>query len=272
MSENSNNSLIKHFSSRLEWEMSRFLDLFPLTPKDFSWKVRWRMRYDRNPLFVEIQDKYRVKEYAHKIGVHTADVYYVTSDPETIPFGSLPEKYFIKANHGCGWNILYENGKYYNYKSGENLINRDLSKEEVTRDECVELCQFWLNSIYSKHQWSYSKIQPLIMVEEKLEPRVGTALVDYRCFVFDGVVDLPNHYEKPPIPFPPKDPKFSEIIRIAELLGRGIDFVRVDLFDTVKGIVLGEMTIYPEGGGKNTPTADKKFNTWLGNQWNLPSI
>lgn len=287
---------IKWALSHARWVWIDFADSFHITPRDFSWKVRWRMKNDRNPLFIELQDKYKVKDFARRMGVKTAEVYFATDEPETIPFDTLPEKYFIKANHGSGWNILYEDGKFYNYVNGESLVSRDLSKAIINRAECIELCNIWLRTPYSRRQWAYGHIKPQVFIEEKLEPFDDTALIDYRCFVFDGVVkminqdspaydektdvfvdttwkqfDLPGHYEMPPDPFPKKPENFSEIIRIAEMLGKGLDFVRVDLFDTTKGILLGEMTIYPEGGNINTPTTCHKFNKWLGDQWKLPN-
>ncbi|MFN8414478.1 MAG: ATP-grasp fold amidoligase family protein [Anaerolineales bacterium] len=289
--------IARHALTRLKWIWIDLADLFYINPRDFSWKVRWRMKNDRNPLYVELQDKYKVKAYAHKKSVQTADVYFVTDNPETIPFDSLPEKYFIKANHGSGWNILFEDGQFFNYVNGENLVSRDLSKSVINRDECVELCKIWLRTPYSKRQWAYGQIKPLIYIEEKVEPYEGTALIDYRCFVFNGVVrvinqdspdydmhtnvfvdpswkpfDLPGHTETPPTPFPKNPSRFSDIVKTAETLGNGFDFVRVDLFDTTKGILLSEMTIYPEGGNLNTPTSCSKFNKWLAEQWTLPIV
>lgn len=271
---------------------TRILDALNLSPKDFSWKLRQRMKYDHTPLFIEVQDKYKAKAYAQERGVETAEVYYVTDQPETIPFDSLPEKYFIKASHGCGWNILYEGGKYYNWVSGEALIERDLSKSIVTREKSIRLCKKWLRTTYSRDQWAYRYIKPLIMVEEKLEPRDDLAVIDYRCFVFDGEVkvinqdspmykmgidlfvdanwkpfDLPRHYEVAPDPIPEKPERLDEIVKTAEKLGEGFDFIRIDLYDTSKGIVLGEMSLYPEAGELNTPTTDPDFNQWLGDQW-----
>ena len=50
------------------------------------------------------------------------------------------------------------------------------------------------------------------------------------------------------------------------------DVTRIDLYNTTRGIILGEMTIYPEGGRPNSPSFDKVFNKWLGDQWTLPQI
>ena len=59
------------------------------------------------------------------------------------------------------------------------------------------------------------------------------------------------------------------MIDTAEKIGKDIDFARVDLYSTTKGIVLGEITIYPEGGMENSPTACPMFNRWLGIQWEM---
>jgi hypothetical protein len=275
-------------------EYARIMDSLKLSPQDFSWKIRQRMKYDHNPDYIEVLDKYQVKSYAKSRGVQTAEVYYVTTEPETIPFDMLPEKYFLKANHGCAWNILYEGGNYYNWASGEAIVERDLSKSIMSQDEIIRLCQSWMKTTYSKKQWAYQHIEPKIMAEEKLESSDGEALVNYRCFVFDGMVkvinhdspmypmgvdlfvdvnwkpiDMPKHFEKPPEILPKKTDGHIELVKTAEKLGIGFDFVRVDLYDTTKGIVLGEMTVYPEAGEMNTPSTDPAFNQWLGDQWVL---
>jgi hypothetical protein len=62
------------------------------------------------------------------------------------------------------------------------------------------------------------------------------------------------------------------MIEVAQKLGTDIDFARIDLYDTTQGIILGEMTIYPEGGILNSPTSCPIFNKWLGNQWKLRKL
>ncbi len=123
----------------------------------------------------------------------------------------------------------------------------------------------------------------------------GGFLIDYRCHTFDGVVkaveiDSPmfrnnegmivdrngkpfrlTHYRyKHPNPPHEIPGNFCEIVRAAEKLGKGLDYILVDLYNTTKGIALGEMTIYPYGGGMNIPTGCPIFDRWLGDQWVLP--
>lgn len=277
---------------KLDQYRTFFLDNMLLNPQDFSWKVRWRMRYDRNPVFIEIQDKYKVKLYAQSHGVRTAETYYVTDHPESIPFDSLPENYVIKATHGCGWNVFCKDGKLYLFEHDDPSSP---TRTSLTQDDCIQLCHAWLKSTYSKKQWAYQHIVPQIVVEEQLHQHGGGALIDYRFYTFDGKVEviqfdssiyrenesvffnknwqeieLSIYRNRIPGPIPAKPENLQEMINTAEKLGEGIDFVRVDLYNTTRGVVLGEMTIYPEAGMLNRPTVDKFFNNWLGDQWILP--
>jgi hypothetical protein len=52
---------------------------------------------------------------------------------------------------------------------------------------------------------------------------------------------------------------------IAEELSKGIDFIRVDLYETKDGVKFGELTNYPDGGSKKFEP--KIYNTILGASW-----
>lgn len=294
-------ALRKRFTRRLSeylyWIRIRIQDYLPGTSYDFSWKVRWRMRHDRNPLFVELADKYKVKAYVQSHGVKISESYYVTDKPETIPFDSFPETYFIKANHGSLWNIFCKKGEHYLFGNGESFPNLDnISKPKLTREECIQECKRWLTSVYSKREWVYSRISPRIMIEETLVQRGGGEFKDYKFYVFHGkvqavwlicstyrrnheklyfnrdwkIIKLELNGEKIPDLIPEKPDNYSEMVEVAEKLADGLDFVRIDLYDTTRGVVFGEMTFYPFAGWPGTPTSDPAFNQWLGDQWNLP--
>jgi hypothetical protein len=273
------------------------VDTLPITPRDFSWKMRWRMRNDRNPIFVELLDKYRVKQYAGNLGIKTAETFYVTDQPEALPFDSLPEAYFLKANHGCRWNILCENNTFYLYGDGRSFSDRDkISRYKLTREEVIRHCKTWLATTHSRRQWAYQHIQPLILAEEVLCQREGGELKDYKFYTFYGraelvkvfsqtirhahteilldaswrPIQLSNRKDGHAVSIPPKPESYAEMLETVRTLGENLDFVRVDLYDTTRGVVLGEMTIYPLAGRFNSPTPNPKFNQWLGDQWVLP--
>ncbi|MCF8365318.1 MAG: hypothetical protein K9H16_06025 [Bacteroidales bacterium] len=140
-------------------------------------KIRWRMKYDRNPLLTQLQDKLAVKKYAAQRGVPSTEVLFVTQNPETIPFGDLPEKCFIKANHGRNWNILKNGENYVDFKGGQKLISTngfyDLASKTqkyLNLPKINEMCTKWLNTIYCTTEWAYLNIPPAIFVETLIEP------------------------------------------------------------------------------------------------------
>jgi len=288
---------IADFSWRMEY-------IRGIRDRDFAWKVRRRMFHDRNPLFTILQDKCKVKEYAKARGVRTADLLFVTDRPETIPFEDLPLNCFIKANHGATWNILRVESDFYWYGDGSGLISDRGShvdqeralRYKLTREECVSLCQKWLRRDWLHREWAYRDIPRCIIVEEMLTSRDKAPLIDYRLYTFNGSVKaisvgspryrrnrenaffdpawrpftLTKYREKLPDPLPGKPDSLEQMILAAGELGHDLDFARIDLYDTAQGVVLGEITLYPESGHRGTPTACRDFNKWLGDQWVLP--
>lgn len=270
---------------------------------DLAAKVRWRKFFDKKNQYVLLQDKLAVKGYAQSRGVKTAKTLFSTQNPSSIPFDDLPNTYFIKANHGWSQNIVCLNSKFYNYGRGIEHYSPDgterppslLSKNEISRQEVIALCETWLNKRHSNHEWAYHQISPQIIIEERLESLDGNELFDYRFYAFEGQVkainvdspsfkkagknaffdinwnpfELTSYKEAFPVPPPNKPENLDAMLSAASQLSKDISFVRVDLYNCKSGIILGEMTIYPESGEINSPTSCKKFNKWLGDHWRL---
>ncbi len=283
--------------------MSMLDRIFRAIDVDFSAKLRWRMRFDRNPLFVTLQDKYAVKEYARVREVDSPKLLYATDRPETIPFDALPPSYMIKANHGSSWNVLCHNSELYRFRNGKELVMAGgefldaalAAKNRITREEAISLCTAWLGRRFVKREWAYQHIRPRIIVEELLAPADGEALKDYKFYVFDGVVKAlyvgspiyrrddataffyPDWTEirmtksrfRPPEPMPQRPERLAELIDAAQRLAEGLDFARVDMYVTGRGVLLGEVTIYPHGGTLATLAPCKVFDRWLGSHWRL---
>ena len=273
---------------------------------DFAAKVRWRMLYDRNPLHPLLLDKVYVKEFAAERGVESARSIHITADPDTIPLGDLPGTCFLKANHASAWNYLHHEGWWYFFGYGAKLLRSDgtLVPEEqrcqfrLTEARLLEYCREMLVTRYSTLEWAYHQISPKIIIEERLVPKDGEELMDYRLFTFDGkvraisvgsptyrrkewnvflttdweVIPLSSYSEALPDRLPEKPFLLQEMLEAASRLGEGIDFVRIDLYETAEGIRLGEMTLYPEGGDRNTPTSCARFNHLLGSFWRAPDF
>ncbi|MCF8365321.1 MAG: hypothetical protein K9H16_06040 [Bacteroidales bacterium] len=276
--------------------------MLPFSNLTLAAKIRWRMKYDRNPLLTLMQDKLAVKKYAAQRGVPSAEVLFVCENPESIPFGDLPEKCFIKANHGRNWNILKNGESYVDFKGGQKFISTggfyDLAgktRECLDPQKIVEMCTKWLNTIFCTTEWAYINIPPAIFVETLIEPEPGKETLDYRLYTFRGKVAaisigspsmrlkkeniffdtswkkfaLKNNFEKEPETIPEKPAFLEKMLEAAGKLGKDIDFVRIDFFADSQQFYLSEMTIYPNGGQDNRPTSDDGFNRYLGRYWKM---
>jgi hypothetical protein len=265
-------------------------------------RIRWRMIYDRNPLLTQLQDKLAVKKYAARMGVHSAEVLFETNMPETIPFDSLPYKCFIKANHGCAWNIMKYGEQYLNFRHGlkfittEGYYNLDQQNLKCLKpEEVIEMCKKWFKTRYNPGEWAYKNISPSIFAEQLIEPEPGKETLDYRLYTFRGKVAaisigspsmrlkneniffdtnwnkfaLKNNFEKEPETIPEKPAFLDKMVEAAGNLGNDVDFVRIDFFADSHQFYLSEITIYPNGGQDNRPTSDDGFNRYLGRQWKM---
>ena len=248
-------------------------------PKTFSEKVQWRKLHDRRDKLTLFADKYRVRSYVEaKIGAqYLAKAYWCSESAQALPLEQLPQSFVLKANHGTRWNILVKD------------------KRTVDRAELVHTLDGWLHSHYPPEQceWGYRNVQPLAFAEEFLSTRSGEIPVDFKFFVFNGTVrmiqvDLERFishsrclYDPDWQLFPavmgyprgkgyPRPDNLAEMIRCAQQLADGIDFVRVDLYNVDGRIVFGELTNYPGGGLEEfTP---RSFDATVGAWWQLDPV
>jgi hypothetical protein len=250
-------------------------------PKTFSEKVLHRMVFDRRRILTTLQDKYAARDYVRaKIGDHVLpQLYWVTKNPDDIPFNDLPQRFVVKPTHGSGWYRIV------------------LDKATVDTRELVERCRSWMaqNYYYARREWVYKLIEPRILVEEYVDDGSGLEPTRYKLFVFDGTVKLievrigergksregffqppwtklPVQLTRPeqmetPGPWPRPD-RLDEMIACAETLAGDLDFLRVDLYATAAGTYVGELTTTPSAG--MTVFEPREYNRRLGEFWNLP--
>ena len=144
-----------------------------IRPKTFNEKVLYRKLFDRRPLLSMFADKYTVREYvAEKVGAHILpELYHTTTEPETIPFDTLPDRFVLKPTHGSGWVELVPD------------------KAKIDQEALIKICKNWLSQNYykSNREWVYKDIQPRIMVQEFIEDGHGLTPNDYKLFVYNGV-------------------------------------------------------------------------------------
>lgn len=259
--------------------LGRYPDL--KDPQRYTEKVQWVKLYYDNPLYVKCADKYTVREYVSDKGLgHILnEVYGVYKSPEEINLDALPEKFVIKATHGCGWNFVCKN------KAEAAAIWSDYKL----------LFAQWLRQDYSVtcEELHYYRMVPRLICERYVEGFDNGTVLELKIFCFHGEpkfilvdFDLPEGYLRASFDteWVPTDFKFGiqeaypspiakpenlrEILDIARKLSADHTHVRVDLYVDKDRIYFGELT-FTSGSGltKISPDgADEMIGSW----WRLP--
>jgi hypothetical protein len=259
-------------------------------PVLFSEKVVARKLFDRRPVFPMLADKLLAREFAaDRIGNQfLPELYFVCDRFEEIDFERLPDKFVIKTNHGSGWSLIVED------------------KRAFDRVAAMKILRHWMKTSYyfQSRESFYKNIDRKILVEEYLQESSGAPAIDYKFYVYDGVPKFvqirgglmnnhyDRHYQKLPIKllgpgnpltlaenfrqnyarrnpsaefaFPPS---MEQLFDIAGRLGRGLDFIRVDLYNPGGRILFGEMTSLPGGGARSIDPPI--YDRILGQDWHL---
>lgn len=231
------------------------------TPKTFNEKLMWLKlnEYADDPLVSQCSDKYAVREYVTKCGLeHTLNELLGAWDhAEEIPWNQLPERFALKCNHGCGYN----------------LICQDKSKLDVKN--AVKQLNAWMKDDFWKEyaEVHYRTIPKKIICEKYLEGKGNALPVDYKIYCFHGEpVYIGNFIERDIVtdeilrgyfdldwnPSPVfkgemqpelfERPKTLEtMLDYARILAKPFPFVRVDFYEVDGKIYFGELTFTPTG-------------------------
>ena len=280
---------------RDEFEAMHGYPLNLKNPQSFSEKLCWRKFCDRDPLLPVVVDKVAVRGFVKRLlgereaANVTVPLLCSTTDPTALPFHTFPEEYIVKANHGCGYNLIVRG-------------DRPPKPEQI-----ITQCRDWLSMRYGVelHEWAYQSVERQILVEPLLTCANGGPPLEYkfqmfggRCAViqarqseawYDGVnlvggkmptltyftpewswLDVSWHYYYLPEQFPveplqPRPEALPEMLALAEKLSRPFDYIRVDLYVTQDGVKVGELTPYHLSGlSRITP---REFDFELGSLW-----
>lgn len=249
-------------------------------PVTFNEKIQWIKLYDSTPLKTILADKYLARNWIQEQigGDYLIPLLGVWDRFDDIDFSLLPDKFVLKCNHGCGYNMIVQ-----------NKADLDIEQARKTFDKWMKTNFAFINGF----ELQYKDIPPKIIAEKYLESENG--LIDYRFYCFSGKptqcwVDMysgtPNHIRSiydmnwVKLPFRCKWPDGGETLsrkpdnfdlmkKIASQLSSSFMFVRVDFFEVNKKLYIGEMTFTPMNGyGRFEP---KEWDTELGKLITLPS-
>jgi hypothetical protein len=234
------------------WRNGHIPDL--ADPTTFNELVQARKLNDRDPILSLLADKVAVKAHvAARLGDEWVipTLWHGTELPAE-PDWPLP--FVLKSSHGCCQCAFVRTGEE-NWPAIRRRARR------------------WLRRRYGGilDEWLYSGIEPQLLVEPFVG-RSGALPVDYKFFVFGGraeyiQVDTDREHDHKRVIFDrrwralpcelqfpmekrdiPPPTTLERMIEAAETLGRGFDFVRVDLYEVDGRPMFGELSFYPGSG------------------------
>ena len=246
-------------------------------PRSFNEKIQWLKLNDRRDFYINYVDKYEVrKKVAEIIGdEYLIPLIGVYDSPEKINFKDLPNSFVLKCTHDSGSVVICKDKSKFNEKEAIDKLSKLLNR----------------NYFYNGREWPYKNIKPRIICEKYMVDDTISELRDYKFMCFNGEVkclfvalnrnkdtglnidfyDL--NWERIPVErhYPcsneiiPKPKNFTDMIRFAEKLSKGIPFLRVDFYEVNEKLYFGELTFYPGSGFEEfTPDSyDYLFGEWL---------
>ncbi len=245
-------------------------------PKSFTEKLQWLKLYNRDPKYEQLVDKFRVRNYVGKvIGKEYLIPLIGTWDNwEQIDFNKLPEEFVLKSTHDSGGVVVCNNKQQLDVDKAREKMNNSLNK----------------NYYYHGREWVYKRIKPRIIGEKKLNG-LATTLNDYKIMCFNGKpkiiqvmterkgndffinhfdikwneVYIPRKTKKRNTDVPEKPKDLETMVKISEILSKGITFVRIDMYETKEGIYFGEFTFFPVSGYMDffEEKDDQLLGSWL---------
>lgn len=226
--------------------------------KDLNEKLFWLERYWITPLVVQCSDKYLVREYVCDRGCGDIlnEIYGVYSSADEIDVDSLPNRFVLKCNHGCGFNIFCKDKSRF-----------DFAKARITLEG-------WLKTRYGREtaEFHYQYIAPRIIAEKYIqtldyqlrelqifcingEPQFilarndlgdcsvkGVALsytLDWRRVALRKEEDFELTFDLPK--------NMSKMIEYARILASPFPHVRVDFYEVNGILIFGELTFSTSG-------------------------
>jgi hypothetical protein len=231
-------------------------------PETLDEKIQWLKfnTYYNNPLVKQCADKFAVRDYVKSVGLDSilVPLIAVYDNVDEIDWKNLPNKFVLKWNFGCGFNI----------------ICTDKSKMDI--EETIKKLKKWGKTEYYLRyaEMQYKCVSKKIICETFLESTNGNVPEDYKVYCFNGEAKYvlvclerdkghPKFYffdktwqlerykigkEAPPDLSIPKPEGIDELFKCATILSKPFPFVRADFYLQNGKVFFGELTFTPHGG------------------------
>lgn len=245
-------------------------------PQGINEKINWRILHDHRDVWNWTCDKLESKRRVQALspGILLPDVLWSGEDVTELAHIALSGRWILKSN-----------------SSSQDLL---LGTGSPNIAEVVSVVEKWKTDF----QWrvngerAYARARRVAILERWIGESDQPPM-DYKVFVFHGAalyVHVHSHrftghraslYTRDwqmvptrqahiePHSEPVARPQhLAELLRRAEEIAAGFDFLRVDLYDTEVGVWFGETTPYSWSGLR--PFLPRSYEIEIGNHWNLP--
>lgn len=247
------------------------------SPIGLNDKINWRIIHDHRAIWDWTCDKLASKGHAaqRSPGILIPSVLWVGEDVRELANLNIEGRWILKANRSSK-NVIV----------GSGTPDVEALKAEV--------------ATWNDFQWrdlgesAYAHAEPVLLLERWLGESDEPPM-DYKIYVYDGVarfvhvhrnrfvahrssiftrewerIDASQTHILPDEITLPRPTRLDELLRRAEQIGAGFDFMRVDLFETNEGVWFGETTPYSWSGIR--PFSPDSFERELGSYWTLPDL
>ena len=228
---------------------------------------------------MQCADKYAVREYIKEKGYKDTltPLLGVWDRAEDIDWDKLPEKFVLKCNHGCAYNIICED------------------KSKFDKQAAIKQLNEWLGEDFGAFniELHYSQIKHHRIIAEEF---LGSCITDYKFFCFNGepkFIYVSNdliHDRQAQIGFFYLDGSkmpltrddytdipsvnlpvfFSQMLEMAKDLSKDFPFVRVDFFLANDRYYFAELTFTPGAG--MMPFNPEKFDLEWGKMLDIEEL
>lgn len=245
-------------------------------PVTFNEKLQWLKLFywPQNEKAVQCADKFAVRSYIEEMGKAEIlnNLIGVWDDAKKINWDNLPQKFALKCNHGCGYNLICPD------------------KNKLDGKKTIKQFDKWMHEDFGEYNAEphYDKIPKKVICEELLDGEI----INYNIYVFngkvvffsvagglgDGVGEHLTYYNADGSVasfknknYPVREEKLTDLLpkmkETAVFLAGDLPMVRVDLFDVGGKIIFSEMTFTPGGG--LIPFDSYEADKWLGDQLDI---
>lgn len=245
-------------------------------PKTFNEKIQWLKLYycASDPNVVRSSDKYAVRQYIQDKGYGNklVPLLGVWDKAEDIDFDALPNKFVLKCNHGCAYNIAVPNKEQLNRKKTAKQLNKWLKEDfgafnievhySAIKHRCIT-CEEFLGECITDYKFFCFNGEPYCLyvstdLMHDRQAQIGFFYLDGKKMPLkrDDYIDIGD------IEFPTF---YDEMLQMTKVLCKDFPFVRVDFFIANETYYFAEMTFTPSAGMMpfNPPKYDEEWGNRL---------